>query len=856
MSSSTSRSIRIALIARSLAALVPAAVASPLLAQHFWSFAPKPGAQTLTVPPGVTELIVDVEGGRGGQPRDGNGGNGGAGGRTIAKMKVRSGDVLTIFVGAAGEGAGGSGLGKGGDKGDASDLGPEAFDGGGGGGGTVVGMGVIGGSASLPAFADYVAAGGGGGGGGNTNHAQDRCAGSGGHAGEHPKAGGRGCVTVNDQGYDSGDSRGGGHGGVPNSTGTAAGGRGQDGLNAQLYSGGGGGGGGGGYFVDPDNGGAVVGGGGGGQGSQPHVSYVEKKPEVYERAAGGGAGGRSSVGSSGATTLVTYLTSNRPDGGVARVFVGGVRVFECTKSAQRFMVPAGVRSVLVEARGGEGGSPDNGLANSGVGGLGGVTIGTIPVTPGEVLKISVGCKGEGAGGFGGGRGGDKGDANFPTAKDGAGGGGSSEVARSAGDVPLIVAGGGGGGGGAGTVLLVGSGGDGGHGGNPPVHGHPGGYQVAPGSDGGDGGCVVGSDGCEAERHGTGGGNTETARAGGGGGGGGGGYSGGKGGHGLNHEGEEGSGAGGGGGGRSYAAPAVTEASFPQGVLDGNGQVVLEWATGPVTSVCASGCTYASIQAAVSAVAPGTDILIHPGTYRENVTIDRSVVLSASGSGTVIDGGGIASTVTVLGGAVVSLQGLTLTHGAATFGGGIRNLGTLTLVDVAVHANHATSGGGGISNEGAGTLAIYGGAIADNASSGRGGGVLNHGGATLLLEAVALRGNAARSEGGAIAVASGSVTIVQGTARDNAATDGGAVAVAGGAFRASEASVETNRATQRGGALYATGGLVTLEHMGISHNNADAARGGGAVFAGKAAVTITSSHIHDNASPQCVGTRTC
>lgn len=63
--------------------------------------------------------------------------------------------------------------------------------------------------------------------------------------------------------------------------------------------------------------------------------------------------------------------------------------------------------------------------------------------------------------------------------------------------------------------------------------------------------------------------------------------------------------------------------------------------GPATSaprpltVCAHGCAYATIQAAISAASPGATITVAPGTYVENLVVDRPVTLTGSGDATVL-----------------------------------------------------------------------------------------------------------------------------------------------------------------------------------------------------------------------------
>lgn len=53
------------------------------------------------------------------------------------------------------------------------------------------------------------------------------------------------------------------------------------------------------------------------------------------------------------------------------------------------------------------------------------------------------------------------------------------------------------------------------------------------------------------------------------------------------------------------------------------------------TVCAHGCAYTSIQAAISAASPGATITIAPGKYVENLVVDRPLTLLGSGNGTVL-----------------------------------------------------------------------------------------------------------------------------------------------------------------------------------------------------------------------------
>src|SRR5690606_2599556 len=129
----------------------------------------------------------------------------------------------------------------------------------------------------------------------------------------------------------------------------------------------------------------------------------------------------------------------------------------------------------------------------------------------------------------------------------------------------------------------------------------------------------------------------------------------------------------------------------------------------------------AVARAQAAIADGVvDIAVHiaAGTYNENVVIGEVAsghsvsLIGAGASATVIDGLGSApapaSVITVAIG-IVNIEGLSVTGGHASSGGGIHNTaGTLTISETAVTGNTAaangSTGGGGIYNA-TGTLTI-------------------------------------------------------------------------------------------------------------------------------------------------------
>jgi peptidoglycan/xylan/chitin deacetylase (PgdA/CDA1 family) len=185
----------------------------------------------------------------------------------------------------------------------------------------------------------------------------------------------------------------------------------------------------------------------------------------------------------------------------------------------------------------------------------------------------------------------------------------------------------------------------------------------------------------------------------------------------------------------------------------------------------SGRVSTSLQAAVRAARRGHHITVR-GTCRGTTTIDkrldiRGVSNEDSGRPT-LNGRGRGTVVTIDAGVAVTLSDLGIIRGKARRGGGIVNLGSLTLMDVDVSRNRATMFGGGILNRGElivggastirgnvavdgagitnrGTVSIRGGSsIARNEASGVGGGVFNKG-----LLAMSSGSTIARNEAGEV-----------------------------------------------------------------------------------------------------------
>jgi uncharacterized repeat protein (TIGR01451 family) len=257
--------------------------------------------------------------------------------------------------------------------------------------------------------------------------------------------------------------------------------------------------------------------------------------------------------------------------------------FTCTGYAQHWAVPYDVTSLTFDAIGAAG-NQENTNNNYGTPGNGAEVQGTVPVTPGEVLTISVGCAGVfSTSAFGYTPGGQAGNSGMG-GQLGTAGGSSTGVVGGTGEV-LLVAGGGGGGGGQAGGLGNSTGGAGGSASsNDTSAGANGNFGTGPcpQAPGGLGGSGTPS----SANSGNGQGGQDAISTGGGtGGGGGGGYVGGGGGGSADYL----CAGGGGGAGSSYLPPAATGVSYTN--TTSPGQVIITYTSSlPASTVQSDTCT--------------------------------------------------------------------------------------------------------------------------------------------------------------------------------------------------------------------------------------------------------------------------
>jgi predicted outer membrane repeat protein len=150
----------------------------------------------------------------------------------------------------------------------------------------------------------------------------------------------------------------------------------------------------------------------------------------------------------------------------------------------------------------------------------------------------------------------------------------------------------------------------------------------------------------------------------------------------------------------------------------------------VRTVCASGCKYTTIAAAIAAAKAGDTISILDAVHTEsNITVDRNLIIQGKGAAnTAVDGAANGTAFTVASGVTATFQYLTIRNGFTDCffsggSGGVRNEGTMTVINSIFSNNTACLGGGGIRNEG--TMTVIN-SIFSNNFGGDGGGIGNLG----------------------------------------------------------------------------------------------------------------------------------
>jgi hypothetical protein len=194
---------------------------------------------------------------------------------------------------------------------------------------------------------------------------------------------------------------------------------------------------------------------------------------------------------------------------------------------------------------------------------------------------------------------------------------------------------------------------------------------------------------------------------------------------------------------------------------------LEGARAAQVSVCAEGCDFTTVQAAIASadVLAGDAIVIQEAIHTEaGIIVDKDLIIMGLGAqDTIVQAHPQPKVATdrvffIAHGATVIIRDMTIQHGNPASepesGGGIHNQGTLTLENVIVRDNSGGAGGG-ILNDG--TITLINCTVSDNEA--RGGGVFLNGVGEFVHSTISQ--NEAKTGGGVYVEGSGEVGVVVG-----------------------------------------------------------------------------------------------
>lgn len=240
------------------------------------------------------------------------------------------------------------------------------------------------------------------------------------------------------------------------------------------------------------------------------------------------------------------------------------------------------------------------------------------------------------------------------------------------------------------------------------------------------------------------------------------------------------------------------------------------------TVCAEGCDFTSLKAALDAesTTAGMVISLEDAVHTEaGINVNKNVIIQGKGqSETIIQAAKSVDAATeriflIPPGSRVAIRHLSMRYGNpqgdVRSGGAIRNEGDLVLMNVIIHENQA-SAGGGILNDG--TLSVSNSTIRDNIAKG---------GGDYFTEC---------KTGGGIKIMSGTVTIENSTISHNQSKGkGGGIHIACvGELYLTNSTISGNYSHEDGGGIFING-MAVITNSTITEN--EATNGGGISFEG-------------------------
>ncbi|MFN8591024.1 MAG: hypothetical protein U0031_06120 [Thermomicrobiales bacterium] len=255
----------------------------------------------------------------------------------------------------------------------------------------------------------------------------------------------------------------------------------------------------------------------------------------------------------------------------------------------------------------------------------------------------------------------------------------------------------------------------------------------------------------------------------------------------------------------------------------------------ICDVCATGCPFTSVQAAIDAAPAGGTVTVCPGTYPAAFTIRKNLELVGAGDGargTILQGSGTAPVIEIPRGVTVTLRKLRITGGRNEQGdaGGVWNKGIATVRDCTVTGNYSRNSGGGIGNTG-GTLTVINCLITGNISDNWGGGIDTREG-TLTATNTTISGNTAAGQ--------------------TSQPGGGGIHSYGSRVELSGCTIRENNALVVGGGIYGELSTISLTNCTVSANTVtidtpglNTGNRGGGIVSDNGSLTLTGCLVSDN-----------
>jgi hypothetical protein len=229
----------------------------------------------------------------------------------------------------------------------------------------------------------------------------------------------------------------------------------------------------------------------------------------------------------------------------------------------------------------------------------------------------------------------------------------------------------------------------------------------------------------------------------------------------------------------------------------------------VTSTADSGP--GTIRAALAAANDGDTIVVPPGTYAvtsADLDVDKGVILHGTNARTtILRSDGDNRVLEATSSNQVTVEGVTITNGKASPGGGIRSTSPLILTEVAINGNGTGGGdGGGLWTSGQVTIDRT--LIAHNAATNGGGIEFASGSDGSSIETTTIASNSATADGGGFHVAAsplGFFTVLHATIAGNAALRGQAYFTGANGHVHTDRTVFTDSCWEDPGAVNDSGG---------------------------------------------------